>query len=144
MAPVTWLGTTNTRELRGSKMVRVREFQYLAQPSETYFQFRRDQGQPCFSSPKPCAENISERIASVLANPIVVDVVYSQDTTAGGRLLDIMTVYYQTTDGLIEGAVEIRLVHFNLANTLAAIEAELGTLGDSGDSGGGGGDVVVL
>jgi hypothetical protein len=143
---VGYMGTVNTRELRGSKMVRVREFQYLALPSETYFQFRRDQGQPCFTSPKPCAENISARIEAVLANPLVLDVVYSQDTTPGGRLLDIMTVYYQSFDGLIEGAVEIRLVHFNLANTLAAIEAEIASGGDVGEvsgGGGGGGDVVL-
>jgi hypothetical protein len=137
------IGAVNTRELRGSKMVRVREYQAEALPSETYFQFRREAGTPCFANPRPCAENISARIEGVLANPLVTDVVYSQDTTPGGRLLDLMTTYYSAADGTVEGAVELRLAYFTLARVAAAVEQEIGAQADNID-GGGGSDVVVL
>lgn len=115
-----------TREMRGNRLVRVNEFQVVALPSETYFEFRRAQGEPCFSNPASCAKNIADRIEAVLALPEVTDVTWSQDTAPGGRLLDIMTTYYVSEDGRAEGAVEQRLAHFGPNNTAAAIAAELG------------------
>lgn len=124
------IGRTQTREVRGTKLVRVREFQCISNPSETYFQFRRDQGQPCYGAPKPCADNISSRIEGVLANENVVDVVYSQDTTAGGRLIDVMTTYYETPDGAISGSVEQPLAEFSVNRTIPLVDAEIAAGGD--------------
>lgn len=123
-------GYTQTREVRGNKLVKVREFQVVALPSDTYFQFRRAETQPGYSDPKPAASQLSDRIAAVLADPRVVDVVYSQDTTPGGRLKDMMTTYYETTDGAISGSVEQELAYFGPGNTLALVGDEIAAGGD--------------
>ncbi len=118
-------GFTQTREVRGgNKLVKVREWRGLSLPSETYFQFRRDQTQPCYASPDPCFENIAFRIEGVLANALVSDVVYSQDTSAGGRLVDMMTTYWQSEDGAVEGSIEQPLKEFSISLTIPLVEAE--------------------
>jgi len=120
------LSRSQTQEVRGgTKVVKVREFGVLALPSETYFQFRRDQSQACYATPGPCAAQFSDRIEAVMDDPRVTDVVYSQDTTAGGRLVDMMTTYYQSEDGAISGSVEQRLANFGPGTTLALVAAEL-------------------
>lgn len=125
------LGRMQTQEVRGgNKLVKVREFQVISLPSETYFQFRRDPSQPCYAAPKPCAAAFADRIEGVLALADVVDVVYSQDTTAGGRLIDRMTTYYETDDGAISGSVEQDLKDFGPAKTGARVKAEIAAGGD--------------
>lgn len=124
-------GYTQSREVRGgNKLVRVREFHVISLPSETYFQFRRDPSQACFAAPKPCAEAIAGRIEGVLGLPNVVDVVYSQDTSAGGRLQDRMTTFYETEDGAISGSVEQALPDFGPQRTGALVAAEIARGGD--------------
>lgn len=127
-------GFTQTREVRGgNKLVKVREYHVIALPSETYFQFRRTATQPCYGEPKPCAQQFADRIEDVLAIPTVTDVVYSQDTTAGGRLEDMMTTFYATADGAIEGSVEQELKNFGPnvtgADIASAIAAAAGLVG---------------
>lgn len=142
MATFQLTGRFQTREVRGgSKLVKVREFQALSLPSETPFAFRRDQSQPCYAAPGPCAQQFADRIEAVLADPRVEDVVYSQDTTAGGRLVDMMTTYYRSTNGAIEGSVEQRLANFGPGTTLDLVAAEIGEGAAQGidpSSGGGG------
>jgi hypothetical protein len=125
------LGFTQTREVRGNKLVKVREWQVVSLPSETYFQFRRDVTQPCYGAPNPCAAQFSDRIEAVMGLGNVTDVVYSQDTSAGGKLVDMMTTYYRTPDGKIEGSVESTLAQFGPNFTAAQIGAEIAAGGDA-------------
>lgn len=124
------LGAVNSREVRGSKLVKVREFSVVSLPSETYFQFRRDVTQPCYGNPKPCAKQFSDRIEAVLALDNVTDAVYSQDTTAGGRLVDWITTFYETPDGKIAGSVESSLAQFGPGFTGAQVAREIAAGGD--------------
>lgn len=125
------IGRVQTREVRGgNKLVKVREFQCIATPSETYFQFRRDPTQACYSQPRICATQFADRIEAVLAHASIVDVVYSQDTTAGGRLVDLMTTYYVTPDGAISGSVEQTLAAFGPNTTIPLVDAEIAAGGD--------------
>jgi len=126
------LGRVQTQEVRGgNKLVKVREFQVIALPSETYFQFRRDPSQPCYLAPKPCAQQFADRIEAVMEDANVTDVVYSQDTTAGGRLVDTMTTFYETPDGAISGSIEPQtLAAFGPGTTLPLVAAEIAAGGD--------------
>lgn len=125
-------GFTQTQEVRGgNRLVKVREYHVMSLPSETYFQFRRDQPRWAASNIRSVAQQLSDRIEAVLALPNVVDVVYSQDTTAGGSLQDRMTTYYQTADGAISGSVEQSLASFGPNNTAALVNAEIAAGGDS-------------
>jgi hypothetical protein len=124
------LGATNTREVRGNKLVKVREFAVVSLPSETYFQFRRDASQPCYAAPKPCAKQFSDRIEAVMGLADVTDVVYSQDTTSGGKLVDWITTFYETADGKIAGSVESTLAQFGPNFTGAQVAAEIARGGD--------------
>lgn len=132
-------GRVQTRDVRGTKLMRVREFTVLSLPSETMFEFRRDASQPCYATPGPCAQQFSDRIEAVIDHPLVTDVVYSQDTTAGGRLIGIMTTYYATPDGRIEGSVEQRLENFGPGTTIPLVEAEVGEASGQVAAAGGGG-----
>lgn len=124
-------GRVQTQEVRGgNRLVKVREFQCVALPSETYFQFRRDATQPCYAAPRPCAQQFSDRIEAVMALANVVDVVYSQDTTPGGRLVDIMTTYYASEDGAVQGSVEQTLAEFGPNTTGALVASEMAAGGD--------------
>lgn len=125
-------GFTQTQEVRGgNKLVKVREYHVVALPSETYFQFRRDQSKWAAANIKSVARQLSDRIEAVLGLPNVVDVIYSQDTTAGGSLQDRMTTYYETGDGAISGSVEQPLASFGPNNTAALVNAEIAAGGDS-------------
>jgi hypothetical protein len=129
--PFQILGRVQTQEVRGgNKLVKVREFQVMSLPSETYFQFRRDATQPCYAAPKPCAAQFADRIEAVMGDDRVTDVVYSQDTSAGGRLQDMMTTYYSTPDGAVSGSVEQRLANFGPSATLALVAQEIAAGGD--------------
>ncbi len=122
-------GYTQTQEVQGgNKLVPVREYHVIATPSETYFQFRRDK--PRWQFAKTVAQQLADRIEAVLALPNVTDVVYSQNVSDGGRLLDWMTTYYSAADGAINGSVESDLAHFGPGNTGAQIEAEIAAGGD--------------
>jgi hypothetical protein len=122
-------GYTQTQEVRGgNKVVPVREYHVLSLPSETYFQFRRDKAH--YSGAKSSAAQFSDRIEAVLADPRVTDVVYSQDTTPGGKLQDTMTTYYSTPDGTISGSVEQDLAHFGPNVTLPLVGQEIASGGD--------------
>lgn len=124
-------GRTQTVEVRGgTTVVKVREFHCYSTPSETYFQFRRDQTQPCYAAPGPCAKNFSDRIEAVLGNPNVTDVVYSQNVTAGGRLQDWMTTYYETPNGAVSGSVESSLAQFGPGFTGNQVAEEIAAGGD--------------
>lgn len=129
--PFQIIGRVQTQEVRGgNRLVKVREFQVVSLPSDTYFQFRRDATQPCYQAPRPCADQFSDRIEAVHADPRVTDVVYSQDTSSGGRLVDMMTTYYASSDGAISGSVEQRLADFGPGTTLALVAAEMAAGGD--------------
>lgn len=120
---------TNTSEVRGgNKVVPVREYHVLSLPSETYFQFRRDKAH--YQYAKTVAQQLADRIEAVLNNSLVTDVVYSQDTTAGGKLQDTMTTYYSNADGSITGSVEQDLAHFGPNVTIGLIKAEIAAGGD--------------
>lgn len=124
-------GYTQTKEIMGgNKLVPVREYQVVALPSETYFQFRRHPPQPGYTDPKPAAKQLSDRIEAVLADPRVVDVAYFQDTSAGGKLIDMMRTFYMTPDGTISGSVESDLAHFGPGLTLAQVSDEIAAGGD--------------
>lgn len=125
-------GFTQTQEVKGgTKLVKVREYHVLSLPSETYFQFRRPQPKWAAANIKSIAKQLSDRIEAVLGLDDVVDVVYSQDTTAGGSLQDRMTTYYETPDGAISGSVDQPLASFGPGNTGALISAEIAAGGDS-------------
>lgn len=124
------VGAVNTNEVRGTKLVKVREFQVMSLPSETYFEFRRTPDQSGYSTPKPAAEQLSDRIEAVLALPNVTDVVWSQEPKPGGSLLDWMTTYYRTPDGTIAGSVESDLAHFGPTFTGKQVAAEIAAGGD--------------
>jgi len=125
------LGYSQTREVQGgNKLVKVREYRRLALPSETYYQFRRPQGKWDAANIDSVSEQFAGRIEAVLAIPEVTDVVYSQDTTAGGRLQDRMETYYQSADGVIEGSVESPLKDFGPNFTGAQVAAEIAAGGD--------------
>jgi hypothetical protein len=120
---------TTTSEVRGgNKVVPVREYHVISLPSETYFQFRRDKSK--WGNAKAVAQQFADRIEAVLGNPFVTDVVYSQDTTDGGKLQDTMTTYYRTPDGTISGSVEQDLAHFGPNVTPGLISAEIASGGD--------------
>ena len=138
------IGRVQTREVRGTKLMKVREFTVLSLPSETMFEFRRDASQPCYANPAPCAAQFSERIESVIDDPLITDVVYSQDTTAGGKLIGIMTTYYATPDGRIEGSVEQRLENFGPGTTIPLVQAEVGGAASQVTAGPGGGSTESL
>lgn len=125
-------GYTVTEEVQGgNKIVRVREYHVYSLPSETYFQFRRPVGpKTSAANIKSVAKQLSDRIEAVLNIPVVTDVVYSQDVSPGGRLIDMMTTYYQTLDQAISGSVESDLAHFGPGNTGAQIDAEIAAGGD--------------
>ena len=125
------LGYSQTQEVQGgNKLVKVREYRRLSLPSETYYQFRRPQDKWAAANIASVSEQFADRIEAVLGNPLATDVVYSQDTTAGGRLVDMMTTYYATADGRIEGSVESSLAQFGPAFTGAQIDAEIASGGD--------------
>lgn len=127
--PAVIQGYTQTSEVRGgNKVVPVREYHVISNPSETYFQFRRDKAH--YSGAKSSAAQFSQRIEAVLADPRVTDVVYSQNTTPGGKLVDWMTTYYSTPDGEISGFVESDLAHFGPKTTLPQIAEEIAAGGD--------------
>lgn len=122
-------GFTQTSEVRGgNKVVPVREYHVLSLPSQTYFQFRRDKAH--YSGAKSSAGQFSDRIEAVLASPLVTDVVYSQDTTPGGKLVDMMTTYYANADGTITGSVEQDLAHFGPNLTIPLVQDEIASGGD--------------
>ena len=125
------LGYSQTQEVQGgTKLVKVREYRRLALPSETYYQFRRPQGKWGAATIDSVSEQFAGRIEDVLGNPLVTDVVYSQDTTAGGKLIDMMTTYYQTADGLVDGSVESSLAEFGPNFTGAQVADEKAAGGD--------------
>lgn len=129
--PYEIIARVNTKEVRGTRLVPVREFQVISLPSETYFEFRRDSSQPGFTSPGPAAQQLSDRIEAVLALPNVTDVVWSQNTTPAGQLLDWMTTYYATANGSISGSVESSLAQFGPNFTKAQIDYEISNGGDN-------------
>jgi hypothetical protein len=103
-----------------------------ALPSETYFQFRRKKGHWDLTTIKSVAKQLSDRVEAVLNLPFVTDVSYSQDTSDGGRLRDVMTTWYRQTtpDGMISGSVEGTLAEFGPNFTKAQILDEIALGGD--------------
>jgi hypothetical protein len=135
VASVRITGNTETVEVQGSKVVKVREYHCVAvvdvpggATSEVYFQFRRPKAIPA-STVHSVAQQFADRIEGVLNLANVTDVVYSQDTSQGGRLQDRMTTYYASADGSIEGDVESDLAHFGPGYTGSQVAAELGVAG---------------
>jgi hypothetical protein len=124
------IGVVNTKEVRGTKLVPVKEYQVLSLPSETYFEFRRDTSQAGYKDPKPAAGQLSGRIEAVLGLDDVTDVVWSQNTTAGGALVDWITTYYATPDGTVSGSVESSLAQFGPSFTGGQVAAEIAAGGD--------------
>lgn len=125
------ISVVNTREVRGTKLVPVKEFQVMSLPSETYFEFRRDPSQSGYTDPKPAAKQLSDRIEAVLGLANVTDVVWSQNTTPAGKLVDWMTTYYSTPSGSISGSVESDLAHFGPTFTKKQVSDEIAAGGDS-------------
>jgi hypothetical protein len=124
-------GWTQTEEVQGgNRIVPVREFHVYSLPSETYFQFRRGKKGTAWIDPKATATQLAERIEKVLALPHVIDVVYSQNISAGGRLLDWMTTYYATEDGSISGSVESEMAKFGPTFTGKQVAKEIADGGD--------------
>lgn len=115
----------------GNRVEQVREFHVYALPSETYFQFRRGKRGGKWIPPGPSAKQLSDRIEAVLGLPDVVDVIYSQDVTPGGKLQDRMTTYYRTPDGLVSGDYESSLAEFGPNFTGGKIAAEIAAGGDA-------------
>lgn len=125
-------GYTRTEEVQGgNKVVPVREYHVYSTPSETYFQFRRPIGpKTAEANIRSIADQLSKRIESVLGNPLVTDVIYSQDVTPGGRLQDMMTTYYSSDGGAITGSVEQPLANFGPTATLKLVNDEIAAGGD--------------
>ena len=118
----------------GNRVVQKREFHVYSLPSETYFQFRRGrQGtgpKAPWIAPGASAAQLSDRVEAVLDIATVVDVLYSQDVTAAGKLQDMMTTFYRTEDGRISGSVESSLAEFGPNFTGAQVAAEIAAGGD--------------
>lgn len=131
MATYEIIGVTQTEEVKGSKVMKVKEFHVVANPSETYFEFRRNISQPGYTNPKPAAQQFADRIEAVLGLANVVDVDYFQDTTAAGQLRDMMRTFYATPDGKIQGSVEQWLGDFGPGKTAALVNAEIAAGGDN-------------
>lgn len=135
MATVRITGSTETVEVQGSKVVKVREYHCVAVAdvpggvtTEVYFQFRRPKA-VAQSTIKSVAQQFANRIEGVLNLANVTDVVYFQDTSQGGRLQDRMTTYYASANGEIEGDVESDLAHFGPNYTGKQIADELAIAG---------------
>lgn len=135
MASFRITGSTETVQVQGSKVVKVKEYHCVAVSAlpggatdETYFQFRRAKAIPQ-STIRSVAQQFADRIEGVLNLPNVTDVVYSQDTSQGGRLQDRMTTYYASADGGIQGDVESDLAHFGPGFTGDQVADELATAG---------------
>jgi hypothetical protein len=123
-------GYTQTSEVQGgTKIVKIREYHVYSLPSNTYFQFRRPLTTTA-ANIKSVAQQLSDRIEAVLALPDVIDVAYSQDVTASGQLVDMMTTYYATPDGMISGSVQSDLAHFGPNYTGNQVQAEIAAGGD--------------
>ena len=128
MASYRIIGVRKDVEVRGgNKLVPIREYHVIAtseledgRTEETYFQFRRD-ATVLKANVQSSAQQFADRIEDVLNSPFVTDVVYSQDTSQGGRLQDRMTTYWRdpTADDLgdVEGDVESALANFGLGYT---------------------------
>lgn len=135
MAGFRIVGSTQTIEVQGTKIVPIKEYHAYAvstlpdgQTEETYFQFRRPKSVSA-GTVHSVAQQLADRIEAVLSSAHVTDVVYSQDTTRGGTLQDRMTTYYASSDGSIEGDVDSDLAHFGPNFTGQQIAAELGIAG---------------
>jgi hypothetical protein len=135
MAGFRITGSTETVQVQGSKVVKVKEYHCVAVSTlpggavdETYFQFRRPKAIPQ-STIRSVAQQFADRIEGVLNLPNVTDVVYSQDTSQGGRLQDRMTTFYSTADGSIQGDVESDLAHFGPNYTGGQVADELAVAG---------------
>ena len=132
MAGFRILGSTRTVEVQGgTKLVKVKEYHCTAvstlpdgSSDETYFQFRRP-ATVVQATVRSVAQQFADRIEGVLNLPNVSDVIYSQDTSQGGRLQDRMTTYYATADGAITGDVESSLANFGPGYTGAQIADEI-------------------
>lgn len=131
MAGFKVISITQVKEHQGgNKVVNVREFGVLSLPSETFFQFRRGKRGNAWIAPGASAQQFADRIEAVLEIDTVTDVVYSQDISQGGKLIDWMTTYYKTEDGSISGDVESSLAQFGPNFTGAQIAAEIASGGD--------------
>lgn len=123
-------GYTSTNEVQGgTKVVKVRQWHVYSEPSETYFQFRRP-ATADKATINSVADQLSDRIEEVLALPDVTDVVYSQDVTPGGQLVDWMTTYYTARGGNISGSVGSDLAHFGPNYTGKQVADEIANGGD--------------
>lgn len=135
MAGVRITGSTETVQVSGSKVQKVKEYHCVAvvglpdgASDEVYFQFRRPKAIPA-STIQSVAQQFADRIEAVRNLANVTDVVYSQDTSQGGRLQDRMTTYYSSADGSIQGDVESDLAHFGPSYTGAQVADELAAAG---------------
>lgn len=120
--------TTTTEVQGGTNIVKVREYHVYATPSETYFQFR-DPVNITGIVVQERAAVIAAIIADLLAESEVTDVVYSQDVTPGGQLLDVMTTYWQTDGGAKSGFVETPYADFHPDTVNALIAADIASAG---------------
>lgn len=125
MAEARVMGFSASEEVRGTRVVKVREFHCRSLPSGTYFEFRRTPGQRCFTEPMFCAQQFADRIEGVLTHRNITDVDYFQDTTAAGRLEDWMRTFWLADEGELEGFVEQRLADFGPTNTTKAVNADI-------------------
>lgn len=131
MASVRKLGSTQTIEVQGNKVTVVKEYRRIAVASlpeggtaEIYYQFRRPKAIDA-ATIASVSQQFADRIEGVMNLPDVHDVVYSQDTTLGGRLQDRMTTYWRTADGLFEGDVEQALRDLGPTVTGALVAQEI-------------------
>jgi hypothetical protein len=129
MANYENLGVEVVTEVVGAaKTRRVREYSFIAVPSETFYMYRDPPPYDVAARVDAIATDLSNRIAAVLANPIVTGAAYSQDVSASGQLEDIWTVWFATTDGLITSWVEVPQSQFTPDKVKAAIGFEIAQL----------------
>jgi hypothetical protein len=123
----TITGWSQVDEIEGAnKIVKKKEFHAVSHPSETYFAFR-EPVQVTVDDAKLRADQVSDTIEAIASNGWVTGISYSQDVAPTGRLLDMWTIYYSSTDGEKDGWVTVNYADFTPAVVLGDISNALDT-----------------
>lgn len=111
--------------LGGTEVQRVVEIGVRTSPSGVFFQFRLPARGFTPAAAAAYAGGFALAIEDLLTVPYIVDIVYQQDLSAGGNLLDQLAVYWQTEDEIASGFVIRNLPPLTSTDTLAAVDAAM-------------------
>ena len=116
---------TTTAVQGGNKVVKIRVYSWLSQPSGTYFETRARYNTNRADA-KVQADVFSETIEAILAAPDYTAVSYAQDVDPAGNLLPVYTVYYYIPEQQASGFVEVKSSDFNVNYVAEAVLEDLG------------------